>query len=107
MVIHRLYAHHFNHVVNPDGSTRTECLCVFPGDNRKCQFVAVRDPGGHLRRETLEDHLRKHHHEEFKAFQEKRDAEREEGMKYFFLSGKEFDELMAKEASEAQNNSSN
>ncbi|KAI1707775.1 hypothetical protein DdX_12334 [Ditylenchus destructor] len=61
----------FKHEVNPDGSTRTECLCVFPAENRKCQFVAVRDLGGHLRSETLEEHLRKHHNEVFKESDER------------------------------------
>ncbi|KAI1707769.1 hypothetical protein DdX_12327 [Ditylenchus destructor] len=58
---YRIFDRCFKHELNPDGSTRTECLCVFPGENRKCQFVAVRDPGGHLRYETLSEHLKKHH----------------------------------------------
>ncbi|KAI1701851.1 hypothetical protein Ddc_17382 [Ditylenchus destructor] len=57
----RIFDRCYNHVLNPDGSTRTECLCFFPGENRKCQFVAVRDPGGHLRYETLSKHLKDHH----------------------------------------------
>ncbi|KAI1707781.1 hypothetical protein DdX_12340 [Ditylenchus destructor] len=66
----RIYDECFKHVVNPDGSTRTECLCVFPSDNRKCQFVAIRNPGGHLRPQTLHDHLRNHHNEVFKESDE-------------------------------------
>ncbi|KAI1701857.1 hypothetical protein Ddc_17388 [Ditylenchus destructor] len=78
----RIIDRHFNHVVNPDGSTRTECLCVFPGDNRKCQFVAVRDPGGHLRPETLEEHLRKHHNEVFKEWDEQDAADTKEFLEW-------------------------
>ncbi|KAI1707778.1 hypothetical protein DdX_12337 [Ditylenchus destructor] len=104
MFTYRLFAHHFKHEVNPDGSTRTECMCVFPNDNRKCQFVAVRDPRGQLH-ETLEKHLQKHHHEEFKAFQEWKTKEMLSGFARLNERMKNMHDR--KEQGEATNNSSN
>ncbi|KAI1707777.1 hypothetical protein DdX_12336 [Ditylenchus destructor] len=95
-----IFDRHFKHEDNPDGSSRTECLCVFPTDNRKCKFVAIRNSGWSLRLDqALREHLRKHHHEKFKEYQERLVAEYE----WFFNS---FDKTN-KQVSEVPSNSSN